>query len=333
MKNFKKNLFLVIITCFGINVFGQCVAPPNNLISWWAAEDNANDSEGSNHGTPNGVSYATGAVNKAFLFDGVDDLVVVSSNNNLDITGDITVEFWALQTVFNLENMAVCKGAKNEPTVFSMYFSGATFNCAFQDTDETIVELGGPSFEDFQWHHYAYVRQGNQHIIYADGFDFGWVPFTNPPASSSGLPLTIGAQYDNQNDDYVSFFGGQIDEVTVYNRALSEIEIQDIYNAGSNGKCSETLNIEEEVVLENQIRIYPNPVTHTFTLDISKSTFTTNENLELHIFDLSGRLVTKVNRINISSIKIDISNLNSGVYLYKLNGNNIEKAAGKIIKR
>lgn len=95
------------------------------------------------------------------MFDGVNDVVVVPASTYLDITGDVTIELWAKQTGFNPENMVVCKGAQDETVVFSMYFSEATFNCAFQDTNEAIVELGGPSFEDFQWHLHMFAKVTN----------------------------------------------------------------------------------------------------------------------------------------------------------------------------
>ncbi|WP_298536317.1 LamG-like jellyroll fold domain-containing protein [uncultured Algibacter sp.] len=306
----------------------DCVTPPHNLISWWAAEDNANDLVGGNHGTSNGATYATGSVNKAFLFDGVDDVVVIPASESLDITGDITVELWAVQTVFNSENTVVCKGAQEEPTVFSMRFSGATLNCAFQDTAGANIDLGGPSFEDFQWHHYVYVRKGNQHTIYADGFNFGWVPFTNPPASSAGLPLTIGAQYDNQNKDYVNYFGGQIDEVSVYNRALSETEIQSIYNAGANGKCEAPLNIEDDSFVENTIKFYPNPVIDTLIINFNKL-----GSFNVSLYDVSGKILNSINNSS-NKAQIQMSNQAPGLYFVAVqNQENQQTKVFKILKK
>lgn len=309
-----------------------CFDSPENLVSWWTGDDTSQDLYGNNNGTPQGgVVYDQGVVNKAFLLDGVNDVVVVPASTDLDLTGDMTLELWVKQTGFNPENMVVCKGAQNEPVVFSMYFSGATFNCAFQDSNGDIVELGGPSFEDGRWHHYAYVRQGNQHIIYADGFDFGWRTFTNLPASSAGLPLTIGAQYNKQNDNYGDFFGGSIDEIGVYNSALSETEIQSIYNAGSDGKCKNALSVAEVIDTENSIKIYPNPVTDVFTLDIMKSSSFKQGKLKLQIFNLLGKPVKTLNILNTKEL-VNISTLNSGVYVYKLSDNNMS-LTGKIVKR
>ncbi|GGZ77754.1 LamG-like jellyroll fold domain-containing protein [Algibacter mikhailovii] len=305
-----------------------CAIPPNSLISWWAAEDNANDSVGNNNGTPNGVSYSTGTVNSAFEFDGVNDVVNVPSSTNLDITGDVTVEFWALQTVFNEENTVLCKGTEDEKITYSIRFLGQIFQCVFKDNTGADIVLGGPAFEDFQWHHYAYVRQGNQHIIYADGFDFGWEMFANPPASSSGLPLTIGAQLNNQNSDYSNFFGGQLDEIGIYNRALSSIEIQSIFNAGASGKCINGLRVSNGSNEGSVLRIYPNPVKNVFTINLKSP----SKDLKLKIYDGLGKVVKTVNELENNASKIDISELNNGMYLYSLYSQGHLVKSGKIIK-
>ncbi|WP_296384368.1 LamG-like jellyroll fold domain-containing protein [Winogradskyella sp.] len=341
MKTLKQFLIFIAITCFSVNVSGQCTTPPADMVSWWQAENNANDLYGNNNGTEqNGISYATGTVNNAFYFDGVDDVIVVPHSNNLDLTGNVTIELWVRQTGFdNAIQTVICKGAgdvpNNEPAAFLMRFEYATTKFLFKDATGAYVEKLGPTFEDWQWHHYAYVRQGNMHILYADGFEFGWESFTSLPESTIGLPLTIGAQYHNPTNsanDYSYFFAGEIDEVGVYNRALSQAEIQSIYNAGALGKCSDGLSIEDDFLSENEIKIYPNPVKSTFTLDISKSTILANEYLKLRIFDLSGRLVKQVDKINIIKRNIDINDLNTGIYLYQIIKNGRDMASGKIIK-
>ena len=341
-----KNLKYIIIPMFMLLpysiIWAQCTTPPTNMISWWTGDDTAQDLYGNNDGTlQSGTTYVSGVVNKAFLFDGVNDVVVVPDSDDLDLTGDMTLELWVKQTGFlNDIQTVICKGAgdvpNNEPAVFLMRFETATTKFYFKDSTGAYIEKGGPAFEDGMWHHYAYVRQGNQHIMYADGFEFGWQSFTNPPASSVGLPLTIGAEYHNptsSTNDYDRFFGGEVDEIGVYNRALSEAEIQSIYNAGSDGKCRDALSIEDNLLSENQIKIYPNPVKNTFTLDISKSMILASGNLKLQIFDLSGRLVKQVDKIKTFKRNIDINNLNSGIYLYQLSGNGNDIGSGKIIKK
>lgn len=328
MKTYTLFLAVVVTGMLSFSQSNNCVTPPNNLISWWKAEDNANDSEGNNNGTPNGASYGTGVVDKSFLFDGVNDVIVVPHSQDLDITNDITIEFWALQTVFNAENTVLCKGSEDAANTFSIRFLGQIFECVFKDTTGNDVVLGGPSFEDFQWHHYTYVRQGNQHQIYADGFAFGWMPFTNLPASSSGLPLTIGAQFNSQNTNYTNFFGGQIDEVAIYNRALSQAEIQSIYNAGANGKCSSTLNIEDDKVVDNAITLYPNPVIEELHVKLSK-----RASFNVSLINTNGAVLKRFENVS-SALKIDMNDKASGLYFVSVqNLENYQNITYKVFKQ
>lgn len=63
---------------------GQCVPPPNDLISWWQAEGNADDFVDGNHGLlVHGATFAPGLVHQAFSFDGVDDHVSINDAPNL----------------------------------------------------------------------------------------------------------------------------------------------------------------------------------------------------------------------------------------------------------
>ena len=77
-------------------VFSQnCFAPPPQMISWWGAEGNANDSSGSNPGTlQGGVTFAAGKVGQAFSFNGVDGYVNVPDSASLNIKTAITIEAW-----------------------------------------------------------------------------------------------------------------------------------------------------------------------------------------------------------------------------------------------
>ncbi|MBI4325677.1 MAG: immunoglobulin domain-containing protein, partial [Chloroflexi bacterium] len=73
---------------------GSCVAPPDGIVAWWPGETNANDLAGGNTGIlVNGVSFGPGEVGKCFLFDGVNDQVLVPASADLNVRS-FTVEAW-----------------------------------------------------------------------------------------------------------------------------------------------------------------------------------------------------------------------------------------------
>lgn len=112
----------------------------------------------------------------------------------------------------------------------------------------------------------------------------------------------------------------------------------DLYGAGSNelqqvenawcavglGSCSNLLTVNEAVKSDLQnIKIYPNPVTNgQFTIELNIKSEATYE-----IFDLSGKLIKSSEKLQKGTTKVNISGIQSGVYLIKINaeGNTISK--------
>jgi len=189
-------------------------------------------------------------VGEAFSFDGSGDLVQVPDSPELNITGDVTVDLWAKKTVFD-DRVAVMvdKGARDTGTVQTAdgpeaYFlfvdrpsSGGNVGAGFQRADGSFAFLIGPPLSDSNFHHYAYVRSGNTHKLFVDGGVVASGDFAGVPGDTSGLPLSIGALRNEPSPDgFIRHFGGVIDEVEIFSRALTEDEIRLIYLAGSAGK-------------------------------------------------------------------------------------------------
>ena len=219
------------------------IAPPAGMVSWWPGDGNASDILDGNHGILTG-DFSAGMVGQGFSLDGTGDFVLVADNPNLNITGDMTVDLWAKRTVFNRFVGMVVKGAAGSiggidvPSVINLEFSSSNRLEAFFERDNgSNVRLVGPIVTDINFHHYAYVRGGDHHKLFMDGDVVASGDFTGSPGDTSGLPLTIGAlRHAPDPTGFVQYFGGVIDEVEVFNRALSDAEIRAIFEAGSAGK-------------------------------------------------------------------------------------------------
>ena len=83
---------------------------------------------------------------------------------------------------------------------------------------------------DREFHHYAYVRMGNTHKLFFDGVVVATDSFIGNPGHTSGLPLVIGS--GPSRGQLSQLFSGVIDEVQIFNRALSDAEIEDIIVSG-----------------------------------------------------------------------------------------------------
>jgi hypothetical protein len=220
----------------------SCTLVPPGLVSWWPGETNADDSLGINNGTLINGTYASGMVGKAFSFSGSSSYVSVPDSSSLDsFTTNITVELWmkAGQTNANADwKGLVTKG--NSSWRLQARPGATTVDWAMNGVSPLEL-IGARNVNDGQWHHVAATYNGAQMCLYVDGTLDASQPATGLIALNNE-PLCIGAN----SKAYVPscyciqmgyFFNGLIDEVSLYNRALSAAEILAIYNAGSAGKC------------------------------------------------------------------------------------------------
>lgn len=231
-----------------------CYPIPNGLISWWKAENNANDSLGANNGTlVNGATFAQGMVGQAFSFDGVDDYVSLPDSSNWDFgIGDFTIEGWINTSTPNATMRLISAGSQADGAYNlwafgygnnSVWGSGNRLNFAVYDADGypyTDLNSNEITINANQWHHIAVVRSGTDLIFYFDGQQKGIASIGTLSLGGGSTGAIIGARYNTDSSYIIEFAKGLIDEVAIFNRALTAQEIAAIYNAGSAGKCLNT---------------------------------------------------------------------------------------------
>ena len=242
--------FLFLISILLISIFPQfsyaqsCVSPPSDMISWWPGDGNANDIVDSNDGVlENGASIVAGKVDSAFSFDGADDQVRVPHNANQNPGAKMTVDAWINpdvishgQTIINKRTGAnLADGGFTFETTLDSVFgpgNGLQFGIGTTVTGVALIGTGGNVLTSGVFQHVAATYDGSMMRIYVDGAEVA-----SGAASGDIKPispdLVIG-----RNSVIPSFdFDGIIDEVELFDRALSASEIQAIFNAGSAGKC------------------------------------------------------------------------------------------------
>ena len=212
---------------------GGCVASPAGLLTWWTGDGAPNDRYGTHHGSlSNGVAYATGVVGQCFSFDGVNDFVSVSNvpDVNFHDNTPMTIELWAYRTGAatgqNIIGKRIgCDGANIQYQMsFSSYNNEGLVFGANLPFVQTHVELPMN-----QWTHLAGTFDGTTLRFYINGNLMASQVAPLGPTNTG--PLRIGQVGD------CAGFEGLLDEIGIYNRALTPSEIQAIYAAGSAGKC------------------------------------------------------------------------------------------------
>jgi len=227
--------------------------PPANLVSWWDGDavdgSTAIDIEDSNDGTLNGgVALVGGKVGQAFEFDGMDDFIEVPTAANIEVeNGDLTIDMWVKLTGPDTAQYDLIDKLLS-PGVGSEFASGFILHTLIATTGGAGItrfcfantSIGGrrcydatTNIVDEQFHHVAAVKSGLDVKIYVDGQDDNAV-LDHSLAHSVEDPVSmlIGKRHLN-----IAFFKGIIDEVEIFDRALSASEIQAVFNASSAGKC------------------------------------------------------------------------------------------------
>jgi hypothetical protein len=216
-----------------------------NPVGWWKFDEASgrivHDSSGhNNNGTVNGVAtWTTGQINGALNFDGSYSYVNVPDNDNsLDIPSQITITAWVKP---NDHSDYYCIAAK-QPSGTAPNSSSGNYDFRIaQDsgvlqflhqtgTGDTAVAYSSTSaVSTGTWQHVAVtLKQGDSVKFYINGASAGTLPQTEAFGIVNDNPLRIGSKAD-----YLDWFNGPMDDVRIYNMALSDFEIQQLYLYGS----------------------------------------------------------------------------------------------------
>ena len=233
----------------------QCDPAPSGLVAWWPGEGNANDIVGTNNGTlQGGTTFTNGEVGQAFNFDGVANYVSVPNSPSLNPTNAISVEAWYRPPSFygHGNDSIVVKAYPTYGPPYYQYNLGATgdqYSNPSGDHAEFYFYVSSPEtsygstapavtaagfWTPGNWYHLVGTYDGSAVKIYVNGALAGQAPMSGK-LSDYGRPLYIGGNIDQPS---VARTPGRIDEVSIYNRALSSNEIAALYAAGSAGKCT-----------------------------------------------------------------------------------------------
>jgi len=194
------------------------------LISHYKLDGNANDSIGGNNGTNSGATWVTGKIGQAASFSISTNCVYV---RNFTMGETTSVSVWAYNTTTSGNKMLFSFNSSNGP---DLYFTESTICWNTGDgTTNTFMngsQVAQPSIN--VWHHYAVVNSPTLGaILYVDGAYYGTALYRN--CTQSSQYFTIGNYCSPPNWAY--YWTGYIDDVKIYNHALSPKEIKELSKA------------------------------------------------------------------------------------------------------
>lgn len=317
----KKIILLISINILALSTsYSQTLS--DSLVAHYFLDGNGNDSVGSNNGTVMGATLTSDRnsnINAAYSFNGSGDWINIGNYPDLAITGDITVSAWiktpASWPSTYRDPMIYVRNTKYVSTIYGLNLfmnntnssSGRKFGFIAKTTTNSWGDDYALSTSTLQlntWYFVVGVREGNVMKVYVNSVLEDTDVGTSSPIDYGPSPNASIGQKDSTSQHW---FNGVIDDVRIYKRALSQSDIQALYNW--TGINENLYNIESQIVL------YPNPATNN--LNIS-----TKENRIIHkieILDIAGKVIeVKSFKKPNENIKIGISNLSDGAYFLKV---------------
>lgn len=207
-------------------------------------DGNANDSSGNgNNGTANNVTYVPGARSTSARFNGTTSYISISHSTSLNLTTSFTFSGWVkLSSVANRSTSYVAIFTRGDTSSYAT----APYSVVFRNlgngnlvpharfnpsTGRQIIDdlniNNALSFD--RWSFFTWKLDQGVLTVYRDGKKIGESSLALSSIQNVSSPLEIGRDAPGLTE----FLRGDIDELRIYNRALRDEEIQELYNQGS----------------------------------------------------------------------------------------------------
>jgi hypothetical protein len=301
----------------GLEVRDLSIHQSGLLVARYPLDGNATDATGHGHdGVVNGAQLTNdrfGAANSAYAFDGATASIVVANDTGLNFQASMSVSLWMKVTGLTpgREQYPISHG--NWQNRWKLSLSPVTNRLRFtvKNSSGQVRDLDGESsLASDSTYHVTCVYSGAELEIYVNGVLDAFTPFSGQMNATTSA-LTLGQNLPGDNN---YSFHGVLDEVRIYNYALSMQEIAALLTTVAEGRNSPEL--PAGVFLDQN---YPNPFNPatSVTFRIRNTEFIT-----LKVYDLLGREVsTLVNGLKdpgTHTVVFDGSAFASGMYVYRL---------------
>ena len=259
-----KLWLLILLNLLSVFTFSQIpnYVPSNGLVAWYPFNGNANDASVlGNNGTINGATLTSdrnSSANSAYYFDGTNDNIIAAPISA--ITNSVSISLW----IKNDNNSGQWNGIiTNQPNSNGGFLLQEHSSNKY---DWTVAK--GSGYHDLwsvssitnQWDHFVCIIYNNQMKIYINGSLDNSSNIGSSILSSSGN-LCFGSRYSNE------WFKGKLDDIGIWNRALTQQEITGLYNSCTPNTSTDTQTACDSYTWMdgNTYTASNNTATHTLT--------------------------------------------------------------------
>jgi Concanavalin A-like lectin/glucanases superfamily/Secretion system C-terminal sorting domain/PKD domain len=261
--------------------------PTNGQIGWWPFDGNTNDVSG--HGN-NGVIVGSVSLttdrnlnpNSAYSFCGSGCYIDCGNNQNVNITGSLTLSAWVYANDLSTERGIITKNQIGNAYQWGVgFYNTSILNFIGQDQS-------GGNLSTFNWVHLVSVFDSSSRTIslYKNGIMISSQSVTFNSLGVSSDHLCIGTHRPNWTSAWS--WDGKLDDIGIWNRALSSTEIQALYSGSGGTKTKITWSTSDTT---NSISITPtNSTTYSCTQRIGS--FTMTDSIRVSVRNLPSKTIT-----------------------------------------
>lgn len=295
------------------------------LVGYWPFCGNANDDSGNgNNGTVNGATLSTdrfGNSNSAYSFDGNNDLIKINHSSTLN-TFPMSISLW-------------CKGNSQYGSLISKYTSCSSNNGWQLHTMEGKIStysynfLGGAFLNcdgdantiisDNNWYNIVSTYDLSGVKIYVNNVLVLTKPYIgngSMSAPTNTQDVYIGTELNSINcSPYNTFYSGTIDDIGIWNRVLTPIEVTQLY---SQNQCFTTTTVTDTLIINVGQLSYTNPIAYANNIIIAPNPASTQINISFNnITNLNGGTLKIINSLGqeVATTPITTSGTNSTMQL------------------
>ena len=266
----KKILIaLLVIT----NAFVADAQLTNGLIAHWNFNGNANDVTGNGHNgtTISNVSYTTGkqgAANTAALFNGTNSYILTPFKSDLNLSNFTIAALVKVNGYYTgtcQTTVILSRGGDHTTGHYNLIYSDNAFdnvNCQQLDTSKMVfysninnkllmMSNAGfqytPTIVSGNWYCVVSTYDGNKSNVYINGTLMSSVTMPSGPIGNSNEALSIGATRFGNYTQYPYWLNGAIDDLRLYNRALTQTEVDSFCNLFASPVITPEVSIAQPV--------------------------------------------------------------------------------------
>ncbi|MEO8088480.1 MAG: LamG-like jellyroll fold domain-containing protein, partial [Bacteroidota bacterium] len=276
------------------------------LVASYPFSSNANDASGNgNNGTVNGATLTTdrfGNVNSAYSFNGTSDYIQ-------SISAPLTSPPFSISAWVNLSNFSGLN------PILTFGAGGTNLNTLYFGTNPNgYLQIGTSGANDItstdalvtasNWQHVVVVC--NSYDVSQVNFYIDGIQYSTNTTGGTNVPVPFNNTYFEIGKG-TGYLSGKIDDLKIYNRALTSCDIDSLYNFPNNTGV-------DDISFEPKLNIYPNPTNGPFVVSCSKFE---SQNEVIEIYNVIGEKV--YSSALVKKQQIINCNLKAGIYFVRVN--------------